>query len=463
MNLGPENETVEYKKSTSELREGVASIASILNKHGKGELYFGVKNNGDVCGMQVADTTLRDIGQTIDQSIEPRVHPTVEKLDDGEGNDYIRIAFSGSEAPYSCKGVFRLRVSDSDVLMSASEVRRMSVKAHYAKHPWDEELNDTPIGSVEVDALKDYIERGQAAGRINFKYKSVEDALARLGLFVDGHLTNAAVVLFCRPRDIMLKTAVFATTARINILDMQQERENLFRMAKMAEDYIMRNIKWRFIITGAMQRDEVPEIPRAAVREAIINAFCHRDYTSNLAVQVDVFGEKIEIFSPGGFPDGITPDRLMEDDAVPYSKSRNGLIAQTLFKSKDIESYGTGIKRIKDLCDRADIRFEYKNDPQGTVLCFYRPNWFEEENASAGSKALTQGKGMRRADRAREREEAALRIARSDGKVTTASLVDATGAGRRTAATTLKKLADSGKLEWHGTSLSDPTQYYTIK
>ena len=93
MNIGMESETVEHKKSTSELKEGVSSIAAILNKHKAGELYFGVKNNGDVCGMQVADTTLREISQTIAHSIEPKIHPVIEKLSDGEGRDYIRVSF----------------------------------------------------------------------------------------------------------------------------------------------------------------------------------------------------------------------------------------------------------------------------------------------------------------------------------------------------------------------------------
>ena len=104
MNLGHETERAEFKKSTSELREGTASIAAILNKHGRGELFFGVNNNGDVCGMQASDSTLREVSQAIGHSIEPRIYPNVELLDDGEGRSYIRVAFHGSDQPYACKG-----------------------------------------------------------------------------------------------------------------------------------------------------------------------------------------------------------------------------------------------------------------------------------------------------------------------------------------------------------------------
>ena len=91
MNIGPETELVEHKASTRELKEGIASIASILNKHGHGTLYFGVRNNGDVTGQQVADSTLREISQAIDHSIEPAVYPTVERLEADDGKAYVRL------------------------------------------------------------------------------------------------------------------------------------------------------------------------------------------------------------------------------------------------------------------------------------------------------------------------------------------------------------------------------------
>ena len=106
MNLGPESETAEHKRSTSELKEGAASVAAILNKHERGELFFGVRNDGEVCGMQASDSTLREASQAIGHSIEPRVYPVVEALGDGEGRSCIRVSFSGDDAPHACKGVY---------------------------------------------------------------------------------------------------------------------------------------------------------------------------------------------------------------------------------------------------------------------------------------------------------------------------------------------------------------------
>ena len=71
INIGEETERIEHKKSTGELKEGVISVASMLNKHGEGTLYFGVKNNGDVIGQIVNDQTLRTVSQAIGNHVRP--------------------------------------------------------------------------------------------------------------------------------------------------------------------------------------------------------------------------------------------------------------------------------------------------------------------------------------------------------------------------------------------------------
>ena len=73
MNLGKESETLEFKKTTGELKEVMVSIVSILNKHGVGTLYFGVKPNGDVTGQDVSESSLRDVSRLVFESIRPQM------------------------------------------------------------------------------------------------------------------------------------------------------------------------------------------------------------------------------------------------------------------------------------------------------------------------------------------------------------------------------------------------------
>ena len=79
MNLGKETETLEFKKTTGEMKEAMVSISSILNKHGIGTLYFGVKPSGDVIGQEVSESSLRDVSRAVYENIRPQIYPAIEK------------------------------------------------------------------------------------------------------------------------------------------------------------------------------------------------------------------------------------------------------------------------------------------------------------------------------------------------------------------------------------------------
>ena len=96
MNLGSESETVEFKKSTGEHKEALQAISAMLNKHGGGELYFGVKDNGDVVGQEVTDATIRQVAGWVSDKIEPPISPTIERLASDDSRAYVRVAFSGA-------------------------------------------------------------------------------------------------------------------------------------------------------------------------------------------------------------------------------------------------------------------------------------------------------------------------------------------------------------------------------
>ena len=122
MNVGKETEQIEFKRSTSELKEGIISITSILNAHGYGELYFGVNNSGDVVGQILGKETERDVSSTIRNSIEPNCEFNIEAKTSEDDKTYLHISFRGDRAPYMAYGRFYIRHSDEDHLMSPSEI-----------------------------------------------------------------------------------------------------------------------------------------------------------------------------------------------------------------------------------------------------------------------------------------------------------------------------------------------------
>lgn len=78
MKFDLESETLEFKKSTAELKEACVSIGAILNKHGVGTLFFGVKPDGTVIGQTVSESTLRDVSRAIYENIHPQIYPAIE-------------------------------------------------------------------------------------------------------------------------------------------------------------------------------------------------------------------------------------------------------------------------------------------------------------------------------------------------------------------------------------------------
>lgn len=462
MNLGfSESETVEFKKSTSEMKEGMASIAAMLNKHGRGALYFGVRNDGEVVGQDVADTTLRQISQAVRNSILPAIRPIITEESSDDGRAYVKVEFSGDDAPYSCGGRYRIRIADEDVPMTPDEVRSMVLEAENRRNPWDRRASNRPASDVDERELRDYVARGNDCGRIGFPYDDAESVLKRLGLMADGALTNAAEVLFCPSALPMLKMGVLANRTRTEILDLQHVSGTLFELARKAEFYILSNIRRRFIIDGSsLQRDEVPELPMDAVREVILNGLAHRDYRSDVPMMVDIHRDTVEIYNPGWFPEGHTPEaHLAGEDSRPGSP--NGLIASTLFKSKDIESYASGLPRVQAACDEAGVKIEYRRVPGGTLAVFHRNDPFANAEEGSGKVPEKVPEKFRNGTEGGETELArtiegfssfgrtqqrACLIAAEEGSVSAARLAAEAGISDRAARKSLESLANRGIL-----------------
>ena len=446
MNLGPETEYVEYKESTADLDAGCASVAAMLNKHGRGEVFFGVRDNGDVKGQDVGRQTLRKIAQRIEQRVEPRVVPTVEPLVAEDGRTYIRVAFEGADAPYSCTGRYRVRVGDEDKSMTAAQVEETFRRRANRHEPWDGRLSPKTIADVDEATVRAYVERGVACGRIPFSYSGAEDALGRLGLLRDGRLTNAATLCFCPSDEVRLKMGMFASSDRTEILDVNQVSGTLFELADRAEYYVLNNIRRRAVIDGGIRREEVPEIPRAAIREALVNALCHRDWEDDSCVQVDIFWNAVAVFSPGRFPEGHDPDGYLEGIDT-RSASRNKALAQVLFRSKEIESYGTGLRRIKGLCDAAGIGVSVRQESFGVYVRFDRPDPYlgSEPPAAASSRQQPPAAASNESWAALpERDRAVCEYLLANGTSGAAAISEALGIPRRTVGDVLARLSKGG-------------------
>ncbi len=132
----PENESTEFKKTLGQLKEGLISIAAILNKHGEGELWFGIRDDGIPVGINVGAKTIRDISQAIAAHIEPKIYPEIT-TETVEKTQCVKIAFAGQEAPYAAYGRQYMRVGDEDRQMSARELENFFSRKNLFAGNWD--------------------------------------------------------------------------------------------------------------------------------------------------------------------------------------------------------------------------------------------------------------------------------------------------------------------------------------
>lgn len=340
-----ENETMEFKKTLGQLKEGIISIASILNKHGEGELWFGIRDDGIPVGVNVGAKTIRDISQAVAAHIEPKIYPeiTTEMV---EGTQCIRVLFSGQDAPYSAYGRQYIRVGDEDRQLSAQELKNFIVRNQRSALRWDAEPSKAALADMDTKKVKTFVERA------GLKWHSLRSALENLDLLAGDKPVNAAPLFFNKKPTLKLRCAVFGTETTSFIIDRQDFDGDILELIEEAQKYILKNIHIGMRLEG-LYRVDVPEIAVPAMREAIINAFCHRDYHDPEYVQIAVFKDRVEIRNPGTLFGGVTIASLRHGK---LSRRRNPLIAQLLTRIHMVESWGRGMSLILE--NEPDVQFE---------------------------------------------------------------------------------------------------------
>lgn len=444
MNLGIENEVLEFKKTTGELKEAMDDICAILNKHGYGTLYFGVKPNGDVCGQDVGASSLNDVATFIKTAIKPMIYPQIDKVCI-DGLDVIKVEFKGTERPYSSYGRYFKRVHDRAEDITPDELKHMMLNNDFTSI-W--ENNPTPYGleSVDSKALKSFYNRSVSCGRLEpLEEYEEEELLTILGLYKDGKLNNAGYFLFSAKEPVILKMAVYVTDARINFSDINRAHGNIYNLIDTAIQYISNHMNWRVELDGrSSSRIEVPEVPIEAIRESVVNAFAHANYRSFTEHEITITPTLIEIYNPGEFPFNYKP----EDFATKRigSMPRNRKILDVLYKSKSVEVQGSGLRKIFKSCKDSNTKFEYVLNDFGFRFVFHRNNVTVKVTQNVTVKLI-------------DTDYEVLNILKQNPESTREILSNKIGKTVRTIQRSLDRLTNAGKIVRIG---SDKTGYWEV-
>jgi ATP-dependent DNA helicase RecG len=369
-----ESEAIELKKGLAELKQGLVSMVAILNKHGMGELWFGIAPDGRVVGLEVSDKTLRDVSQAIGAHVEPRIYPQIEQAITQQ-KTCLRIRFAGRDTPYFAYGRAYMRVADEDRQVSARELEKLILGKHKEALRWDTQVCEG-LSMADLDAAR----IGHFLDLAGVPSDTPENALEKLGLLKNGQLFNAARLFFARQAPLQLRCAVFASTDSATIIDRHDFDGDILDLVEEAQKYILKNIHIGMRLDG-LYRVDVPEISMAALREAVINAFCHRDYRDPDYVQVAVFKNRVEIRNPGTLLDGLTIADIRRGNV---SRRRNPLIAELLRRIHMVEGWGRGMPLMLENAPMAEFR-----ELAGLFIAsFARQSFLEEARQETADNAL---------------------------------------------------------------------------
>jgi ATP-dependent DNA helicase RecG len=349
--LRSEGETVEWKRSLGEWKEIVVATAAMASLHG-GQICIGVEPTGRVSGVEIGKGTLEDLANKIAQGTSPRVTPSISSAKrDRRTIVVVSVPESTPKPVYAFDRPYR-RAGKTNQRLSQEEAMRLFMSSRGVT--WDQStLTDATVEEdIDPVLVRGFLLAARSGRRWDVPDEtSVDRVLRQLGLMQDGKLTVAAVLLFGRnPQRLltqaMVRCARFKGTTEVHFLDMKVIQGAIIQQVEEVMAFVKRNTRMAAEIKG-LRREERWEYPMEGLREAVVNAICHRDYASSANVQVRIFDDRLEVWNPGDLPEGMTVDDLR---GPHESKPRNKLIANAFFLIKYIEQFGTGIQRILDDC-----------------------------------------------------------------------------------------------------------------
>lgn len=379
-----ESRTLELKKSTGELKDGMHSACAFLNTGG-GWLIFGVAPKSlKIVGQEVTDRTQQEIAQAL-AGLEPAVDVQVEYVDVPEypGHKVIAMHFDGwvwGERPHTFHGCPYYKVESTTKVMP-HDMYDERILAHEPKaYSWENMTGEgVTLADMDEGKIRNGIRRGIDGGRIPeiALTEPIRDILAKWKLLKNGIPTNGAVLLFSKNIDeypnFRLRMARFVGTDKNMFRDNQRAEGNFFELLQAGIDFCFKHLSLSGRITSkSLKREEHLEVPIDALREALINALCHRWWEQhNLTISLAIYDDRIEIASPGQFPRQITPENIKEPhESFPHNLN----VAEALFRMTYLENWGSGAKRILDACRAQNVEDPTWSNHGGFItVTFKRP------------------------------------------------------------------------------------------
>jgi len=352
-------------------------VSGFANAEG-GRLHIGRNDQDEVVGLLNAPKLLEDLPNKIRDVLGILV---AVNLHETAGKDWLEIVVDAYPNPISVRGRYYRRSGSTLQELKGAALDRFLLRKQ--GRTWD----GVPVPRVSsadlsVAAIAGFRKRAERGGRIELATLSESDVglLEKLQLIEGEFLKRAAVLLFHPDPEVFVtgafvKIGFFDKTGELVYHD--EVRGDLFGQVERTLDLLLTKYLKAGITYEGVQRVERFPVPRAALREALLNALVHRDYAVGAPVQIRVYEDRLKLWNPAVLPEGWTLAKLLGEHA---SQPFNPIVANAFFRAGEIEAWGRGIHRIFSACraggspepivqlDGHDLWLEFPYDPSYRAL-----------------------------------------------------------------------------------------------
>ena len=433
-----ESQTTEFKPNWRD--EYLKSISAFANTDG-GKLLIGFDDQGNPIGVKNSKKLLEDIPNKIISKLG--ITPSVELIKK-QNKEVICISIQPTTTMISYHGKHYIRCGSTTQEINGSELSQLILNK--AGKSWDSLFSEVGLEEINEETVNYFKKLANDKVASISKSDSKKKIFTNLELINNNNLRNAALLLFGNnPQSYFFssKARVGRFKTGIDIVDTVIAEGNLFEQLETVLEAIKKHLNVKFEIKD-IQRKDVWDYPLEAIREAVINSLIHKDYLSTAEIQIKIYDDKIWIWNPGKLPSELKVDDLKKDHS---SYPRNPLIANVFYLAGYIERWGSGTKRIVDLCKEQGLpEPEYKEEQGGFSVWFFKDIYTEE---------VLQKMGLN------ERQINAVLYVKEKGKITNKEYQQICSVKKRQTTDDLKELENMKIFERIGTT--GKGTYYKLK
>lgn len=422
----PEDQNIEYKQSWHD--DWLKTICGFANAKG-GSLYVGKDNIGNIVGLVNSAKLMEDIPNKIKNHLGII---TEINLVGSPPNNFIEIIVPAYSVAISYHSRYYHRTGSTTSELTGSTLTDFLLLK--SGRTWDDLIEDrASIDDLDMDSQTKFLNAAERSGRISVESDiSRIDLLEKLRLSNGGKIKRAAIILFGKDPgkfypNISVKIGRFGKSDD-DLISQEVVEGNLLKILFEVPEILNNKFLTKKIDFEGLQRIERGEYPVAALREMLLNALVHKNY-SGASIQIRVYDNKISIWNEGTLPVGLSFEALKRQHP---SRPRNPLIADVCFKGGFIDAWGRGTLKIINSCKEADLpEPEMKEIDGGFLVTIFKDVFPEVLIAKLGLN---------------ERQKQAVLYIKNFGSISNQKYQELYKVSKATATRDLTELADKFKL-----------------